>query len=95
MTKSLHALNWANFTTSTSCCQGNLKEMLHYTSEDKPDRGHWAALFKYNGLYEHFDSYGLMPDSELKCIGEKKNRQLNQDEPYLTRLLKKEEEKYI
>ena len=26
--------------------------------KDRPDRGHWAALSKYNGIYEHFDSYG-------------------------------------
>ena len=23
--------------------------------EDKPNRGHCAALSKYNGIYEHFD----------------------------------------
>ena len=63
--------------------------------EDRPNRGHWTALLKYNNLYEHFDSYGVKPDSELKWIGAKRNRQLNQDEPYLTQLLKKEEEKYI
>ena len=63
--------------------------------EDRPNRGHWTALLKYNNLYEHFDSYGVKPDSELKWIGEKRNRQLHQDEPYLTQLLKKEEEKYI
>ena len=26
--------------------------------EDRPNRGHWTALLKYNNLYEHFDSYG-------------------------------------
>ena len=50
---------------------------------------------KYNGLYEHFDSYGVKPDGQLKWISAKRNRQLNQDEPYLTQLLEKEEEKYI
>ncbi|MFM7988159.1 MAG: hypothetical protein ACKPKO_53485 [Candidatus Fonsibacter sp.] len=24
--------------------------------EDRPDRGHWAALSTYNGIYEYFDS---------------------------------------
>jgi hypothetical protein len=37
----------------------------------------------------------VTPDSELKWISPKRNRQLNQDEPYLTQLLKKEEEKYM
>ena len=63
--------------------------------EDKQNRGHWTALLKYNGLYEHFDSYGVKPDGQLKWISAKRNRQLNQDEPYLTQLLEKEEEKYI
>ena len=43
----------------------------------------------------HFDSYGVKPDTELKWISAKRNRQLNQDEPYLTQLLKQEEERYI
>ncbi|MFM7978045.1 MAG: hypothetical protein ACKPKO_01905 [Candidatus Fonsibacter sp.] len=24
--------------------------------EDRPNRGHWTALLRYNGIYEHFDS---------------------------------------
>ncbi len=34
--------------------------------EDRPNRGHWTAISKYNGLYEHFDSYGVKPDDQLK-----------------------------
>ena len=30
--------------------------------EDRPNRGHWTALSKYNCLYEHFDSSGVKPD---------------------------------
>ena len=25
--------------------------------EDAPNKGHWTALLKHGGLYEHFDSY--------------------------------------
>ncbi len=71
------------------------KDYCIITYEDRPDRRHSTTLSNYNGLYEHFDSYGVKPDSELKWIGEKRNRQLNQDEPHLTQLSKKEEEKYI
>ena len=60
-----------------------------------PTWGHWTALLKHNGLYEHFDSYGVKPDTELKWISAKRNRMLNQDEPYLTQLPEKEEETYI
>ena len=34
--------------------------------EDRPNRGHWTALSKYSGLYEHFDSYVGQPDNQLK-----------------------------
>ena len=34
--------------------------------EDRPDRGHWTALSRYNGIYEHFDSYGNKPDMPLE-----------------------------
>ncbi len=63
--------------------------------EDRPHRGHWTVLSKYNGLYQHFDSSGVTPNSELNWIGEKRNGQLNQHETYLTQLPKKDEEKYI
>ena len=63
--------------------------------EDAHNRGPWTALLKYNGLYEHFDSYGVKPDTELKWISAKRNRMLNQGEPYLTQLLEKEEEKHM
>ncbi len=63
--------------------------------EDSANRGHWAALSIYDGLYEQFDGYGLKPDSELMWTGAKRNRMLNQDEPYLAQLLEKEGEKYI
>ncbi len=63
--------------------------------EDRPIRRHWTALSKHNGLYEHFDTYGVMPDSELKWIGEKINTHLSQDDPYMTQVPKKEKENYI
>ena len=36
--------------------------------EDRPDRGHWTALSRYNSIYEHFDSYGNRPDKSLDPI---------------------------
>ena len=46
----------------------NEKDYCIILYEDRPNRGHWTALLKYNNLYEHFDSYGVKPDSELKWI---------------------------
>ena len=56
--------------------------------EDKPNRGHWAALSKYNGIYEHFDSYGNRPAKSLEWVNMKTRRRLNESTPYLTNLLK-------
>ncbi|MFM7977774.1 MAG: hypothetical protein ACKPKO_00520, partial [Candidatus Fonsibacter sp.] len=36
--------------------------------ENKPDRGHWAALSIYKGIYAHFDSYGSKPDNLLESV---------------------------
>ena len=30
--------------------------------EEVLDTGHWTGLLKYNGVFEHFDSYGVRPD---------------------------------
>ncbi len=38
--------------------------IIHY--EDRPNRGDWTALPEHKGLHEHFDSYGVKPDSEMK-----------------------------
>ena len=58
--------------------------------EDRPDRGHWAGLLKYNGLFEHFGSYGNKVDAPLHWINMKPRRALDVAEPTLTRLLNKE-----
>ena len=67
--------------------------------EDRPDRGHWVSLSKYDGLYEHFDSYGVKVDSELRWTNMKMRQKLDQVDPVLTQLLKREldldGEKYI
>ena len=56
--------------------------------EDKPSSGHWIGLSKYNGLFEHFDSYGIKPDKELAWINLKTRNSLGEKAPYLTDLLR-------
>ena len=51
--------------------------------------GHWTALSRYNGIYEHFDSYGNKPDKSLEWVSLKMRRMLNEATPYLTNLLQK------
>jgi hypothetical protein len=60
--------------------------VLLYTT--RKNFGHWVAVFKVNeNTIEHFDSYGLAPDEELKFIPEY-FRKVNYDKiPHLTYLL--------
>ena len=58
--------------------------------EDSVDHGHWVGLSKYDGKYEHFDSYGLKPDKELAWVNFKVRRAVGKTEPFLSELLKHE-----
>ena len=58
--------------------------------EEMPRSGHWVGLSKYNGLYEHFDSYGVKVDRELEWLNMRTRQSLRQVEPNLTNLLKRE-----
>ena len=48
---------------------------------DRPDRGHCTALSMYNGIYEHFNSYGNKPDKSLAWVHLKMRRRLNEATP--------------
>lgn len=63
--------------------------------ETRKNFGHWTCIFKRKSYFsddtviEHFDSYGIMPDDELKFT-EKYMRQINSEIlPHLTALLYK------
>jgi hypothetical protein len=50
--------------------------------------GHWVCVFKVNNnTIEHFDSYGLKPDDEIKFIPEYFRKIAGADYPHLTALL--------
>jgi len=55
--------------------------------EDHLNHGHWTCLSKYGGIFEHFDSYGMKPDSELRWTNLKMRQKLHEATPYLTHLL--------
>ena len=55
--------------------------------EESYSRGHWAALLKYNGMFERFDNYGIKPDKELQWINMRKRLTLKQATPYLSNFL--------
>ena len=59
--------------------------------EERLDSGHWTALLKYDGVFEHFDPYGVKPDNQLKWLSMRQRHSLNQATPYLSNLLKKED----
>lgn len=56
--------------------------------ETKTNSGHWCCVFTRGPKeMQWFDSYGLMPDSELQFIDRNFRRQSNQVSTHLTRLL--------
>jgi len=55
--------------------------------ETSPNYGHWVCLIRRGRIIEHFDSYGLKPDDELKFIPEYFRNQSGRDIPHLSYLL--------
>lgn len=65
--------------------------ILYLTDVDHQDQsyfGHWVALTIRENHIVFFDSYGYMPDSEIKFNkSQQKREELNQTSNYLTKLL--------
>ena len=56
--------------------------------ETRQNFGHWVCVFKVDkNTIEHFDSYGLKPDEELKFVPENFRKVNYLDYPHLTALL--------
>tara|TARA_R110002153_G_scaffold25979_3_gene81894 strand:- start:1454 stop:1948 length:495 start_codon:yes stop_codon:yes gene_type:complete len=58
--------------------------ILYHT---KKDYGHWTCLYENNGTIFFFDSYGFIPDDELKFLHKDLKAELNSNHRYLTQLL--------
>jgi len=61
-------------------------------TEWKQNMGHWCCLLRYGNTIEWFDSYGVLPDAELKYVPKMMRRFLGEQEHALTRILKKAKE---
>ena len=61
--------------------------VLLFLTENKAT-GHWIGLIRNGHTIEYFDPYGEPPEGDKKWIPEHKLKQLDQDEPYLTRFLR-------
>lgn len=60
--------------------------------ETAPGFGHWVALLGTPDGVEHFDSYGLRPDAELRWVPKKYREAFAADSPHMVRLLARFEE---
>lgn len=65
------------------------KAILLY--ETSKNWGHWVCLFKdpKSRVIEHFDSYGIRPDDEIKFVPQYFRKEGGADLPHLTALLYK------
>ncbi len=61
--------------------------LLYLVDENK---GHYACIFRRSkNILEFFDSYGIYPDDELDFNSDAHNNSLDQELPFLKRLIKK------
>ena len=58
--------------------------LLYHTSQDY---GHWCCIYENNNTIFFFDSYGIVPDDELKFLPIGLKKELNSNHRYLTELL--------
>ena len=61
--------------------------ILHY--QTKKNYGHFTLLINHPDYVEHFDSLGYLVDDQLNVISKLTNKKLDQEKPYLVRLLYK------
>jgi hypothetical protein len=65
------------------------RALFLYLTEDE-STGHWVCMMKHGDTIEYFDPYGdYGPDEEAEWLPKSKLRELDQDVPRLTQLLKK------
>jgi hypothetical protein len=51
--------------------------------------GHWVGLVRSANMIEYFDPYGSAPDADRKWLTKQKLRELDEEKPHLTRLLRR------
>lgn len=55
--------------------------------ETEPGFGHWVGVLSTPEGIEHFDSYGVRPDDELKWVPKKYRAAFMEDSPHMVALL--------
>ena len=61
--------------------------MLYLTHSS--NSGHWVCMLNKGNEIEYFDSYGEPPEEPLEGVPRGKLEQMDEDQPYLTALLRK------
>jgi hypothetical protein len=61
--------------------------VLLFLTQDE-QTGHWVSLIRNGTSIEFFDPYGQKPEGTKKWLSKERLRMLDQDKPYLTRLLR-------
>lgn len=63
------------------------RSVLLFLTENN-QTGHWTALIRNSDTIEYFDPYGSAPDADRKWLSKEKLRELDEEKPHLTRLLR-------
>lgn len=62
--------------------------------ETSPGFGHWVGILRTPEGIEHFDSYGLRPDSELEWVPRRFREIFRAEAPHMVRLLLRFQDAY-
>lgn len=49
--------------------------------------GHWTCIYEHKGIIYFFDSYGFVPNAQLKFLPNHLNKELEQDHKHLIKLI--------
>jgi hypothetical protein len=63
------------------------RSVLLFLTENETT-GHWTGLIRSEKMIEYFDPYGYAPDADRKWLSKAKLKELDEEKPYLTKLLR-------
>jgi hypothetical protein len=63
------------------------RSVLLFLTEDETT-GHWTGLIRSEKMIEYFDPYGSAPDADRKWLSKNKLKELDEEKPMLTKLLR-------
>jgi hypothetical protein len=78
----------ANKKSLNDCFDSKGRCIILFLTQDE-HTGHWCCMFRTKKGVEFFDPYGDRPEEQLDEVPQSRLEQLDQDQPYLTDLMRR------